>query len=135
MSDTEGQPAFQHGGANAGYRCLLFGYREGGRGAVVMTNSDNRDELAREIFASIAAAYSWPDFKPIEKSVARVLQDRIASYAGSYEAPGNLPITIGVDAGQLYIQPAGYPKLQLLPASEDTSFDPDGRAPDVHFTR
>src|SRR6185295_15081344 len=44
-----GSPArrfFSHGGANEGYRCMLVAY-EDGEGAVVMTNSDAGDALAR----------------------------------------------------------------------------------------
>lgn len=58
ISDTDHQPAFSHGGANDGFRCMMWGYREGGRGAVVMTNGDNGSQLAQEVLASIAAAYN-----------------------------------------------------------------------------
>jgi CubicO group peptidase (beta-lactamase class C family) len=135
LSGTAGRKAFEHGGANAGFRCMMFGYRESGQGAVVMTNGDNGAQLAEEIFSSIAATYGWPDFKPVEKSVAAVSVEKLASYAGTYEAPGNFRIIVMAEGGKLYIQPVGYSKSELLAQSEDTFFDPDGAAPDIHFER
>lgn len=135
LSDTDGRKAFSHGGANDGFRCMLFGYRERGQGAVVMTNGDNGAQLGDEIFSSIAATYGWPDFKRVEKTVASISAEKIASYAGTYEAPENFRISVIADGGKLYIQPVGYMKSELLPQSEDTFFDPDGMAPDIHFER
>jgi CubicO group peptidase (beta-lactamase class C family) len=135
LSDTDGQKAFQHGGSNAGFRCMLLGYREGGRGAVVMTNGDSGSQAAGEIFSSIAATYNWPDFKPVEKSIVPVSLEKIGAYAGKYQAPGNFLVIVSVEGGKLCIQPAGFPKAELLPQSEDTFFDPDGSAPDIHFER
>ncbi|HEY2011864.1 MAG TPA: serine hydrolase domain-containing protein [Bryobacteraceae bacterium] len=66
LSETDGQKAFSHGGSNAGFQCLMFAYREGGRGAVVMTNGDRGGALANEILRSIAAEYGWPDYKVTE---------------------------------------------------------------------
>jgi CubicO group peptidase (beta-lactamase class C family) len=135
LSDTDHQKAFSHGGGNEGFRCMLWGYREGGRGAVVMTNGDNGALLAQEILASIAATYNWPDFKPVEKTAIALPADKLAMYAGTYEAPHSFIINVSLEGGKLYLQPVGYPKSELLPQSEDTFFDPDGAAPDVHFVR
>ena len=63
LTETNGQKAFSHGGSNAGFQCMLFAYREGGRGAVVMTNGDRGGALANEIMRSIAAEYGWVDYK------------------------------------------------------------------------
>lgn len=53
---------FGHGGANEGFRCKFMAFTEGGKGIVVMTNSDNGGELAQEIIVSIAEGYGWPGF-------------------------------------------------------------------------
>lgn len=135
LSDIDRQKAFSHGGANEGFRCMMWGYREGGRGAVVMTNGDNGGQLSQEILASIAATYNWPDFKPVEKAVITVPSGKLAAYAGTYVTPDSFVIKILFEGGKLYIQPAGYPRSELLPQSEDTFFDPDGAAPDIHFAR
>lgn len=52
--------SFRHGGANDGFRCQLIGYPSSGRGAVIMTNSDNGGAICNEILAAIAKAYGWP---------------------------------------------------------------------------
>ena len=67
LAETGGQKSFSHGGSNVGFQCLMFGYLEGGRGAVVMTNGDQGGALATEIMRSIAVEYDWPDFQVTEK--------------------------------------------------------------------
>ena len=47
-----------------GFRCQMIAYVESGRGAVVMTNSDNGVRLAAEILRSIAREYAWPGYLP-----------------------------------------------------------------------
>ncbi len=71
--------AFSHGGANEGFRCFLFAYAETGQGAVIMTNSDNGIQVARELLGSIARAYDWPDYQSEEgrKSISAVISERI----------------------------------------------------------
>ena len=49
--------AFGHGGSNAGFKCGMTAFVEGGRGAVVMTNGDQGGRLASEILRTIAAEY------------------------------------------------------------------------------
>ena len=135
LSDTDGQKAFSHGGANDGYRCMMWGYRERGRGAVVMTNGDNGGQLAHEILASIAAAYNWPDFKPTEKTRVSLSADKLLRYVGTYDIQNGPKIDITLQAGKLYIHPTGFPKSELVPEADDAFFDPDGAIPDVHFSR
>ncbi|HEV8146751.1 MAG TPA: serine hydrolase domain-containing protein [Bryobacteraceae bacterium] len=67
LKSTDGHKSFSHGGGNEGFRCFLFAYREGGRGAVVMTNGDRGGGLADEILRSIAAEYGWADYRVTEK--------------------------------------------------------------------
>jgi hypothetical protein len=64
---TDGHKSFSHGGGNEGFRCFLFAYREGGRGAVVMTNGDRGSGVADEILRSISAEYGWADYRVTEK--------------------------------------------------------------------
>ena len=53
---------FGHSGGNEGFRCHLLAYTELGKGAAVMTNSDNGGSFLQHAFAAIADAYSWPDY-------------------------------------------------------------------------
>jgi CubicO group peptidase (beta-lactamase class C family) len=55
---------FRHGGSNEGFKCVLFAFKETGRGAVIMTNSDNGGTLGTELLQSIAAEYKWPKLNP-----------------------------------------------------------------------
>jgi CubicO group peptidase (beta-lactamase class C family) len=117
----EGQVAtFSHGGANEGFRCQLFAYAETGQGAVVMTNSDAGGALASEVLRSIAREYGWPDFKPIERALAKVNPEIFKNYAGEYEVNGK--VTISTEGGKLYLQPPGGQKMELHPSSETEFF-------------
>lgn len=117
----EGQAAtFSHGGANEGFRCQLFAYAETGQGAVVMTNSDAGGALANEILRSIAREYGWPNFKPVERALAKVNPEIFKNYAGEYEVNGK--VTISIENGKVYLQPPGGPKMELHPSSETEFF-------------
>lgn len=59
----EGDTAyFSHPGVNEGFISYLIGYSKLGKGAVIMTNSNNGRYLIKEIIDSIARVYNWPDF-------------------------------------------------------------------------
>ena len=61
--EGEGDAArFAHGGSNGGFRCMLICYRDGSRGAIVMTNSDNGSAVIREVIDHIAATQGWPGY-------------------------------------------------------------------------
>lgn len=51
---------FRHSGGNEGYACYAVSFAETGRGAVVMTNSDNGTPLIREFLRAISKEYHWP---------------------------------------------------------------------------
>jgi CubicO group peptidase (beta-lactamase class C family) len=115
--------AFSHGGANNGFRCKMFAYRETGQGAVVMTNGEGGDPLLDEIFRSIAAEYGWPDFQVSEREVAKVNGKVYESFAGEYQTKNN-PLSIIADAGRLFVKaaPFGPERMELLPESETKYF-------------
>ena len=52
-------PRFWHWGDNPGFKALQVGTLEGGKGVVVLTNSDVGVEVTRPIAELIAAAYGW----------------------------------------------------------------------------
>jgi CubicO group peptidase (beta-lactamase class C family) len=51
----------RHGGANAGFRCLAWIYRDAGHGIVVMTNGDRGTTVTDELMGAIAREYGWAD--------------------------------------------------------------------------
>jgi len=63
---------FAHAGENEGYRCELEVYTEMGPGFAVMTNSDGGKPLIQELLRAVAKEYSWPDFQPLERAVAKI---------------------------------------------------------------
>lgn len=115
---------FAHGGANEGYRCDLEVYTEMGPGLVVMTNSDSGEPLIQEFIRGTAKEYSWPDFQPIERAVAKVDASILGSYAGTYEDPDAGKITVSLRNNTLYIEapPLGPGSEQLYPESSTDFF-------------
>ncbi|MBR9855735.1 MAG: beta-lactamase family protein [Algicola sp.] len=51
---------FRHTGGNAGFVCYAVSFANTGRGAVIMTNSDNGFPLIHEIIRAISKEYNWP---------------------------------------------------------------------------
>jgi len=113
---------FAHGGANEGYRCLMVAYADGGKGAVVMTNSDRGGELAAEIMRSVAKEYGWLDYLPKEKVIASVNPKIYDDYVGQYQLAPNFTITITNENGKLKAQATGQPKNELFAESETDFF-------------
>jgi CubicO group peptidase (beta-lactamase class C family) len=115
---------FAHGGQNAGYRCDLEAYAEMGPGLAVMTNSDGGEFLIQELLRGVAKEYSWPDFRPIERTVAKIDPAILGAYAGTYESPNAGKITVSVRNGALYVEahPLGPEAEELYPESSTDFF-------------
>lgn len=135
LAETGGQKSFSHGGANEGFRCEMFGYLTGGRGAVVMTNGDRGDPLAQEVMRSIAIEYGWPDYLPEEKSIAPVSEAILGSYAGAYHLKDGPTVTITAENGRLHAAAPQLGAVELIPESETSFFTMNGELPPVRFTR
>jgi CubicO group peptidase (beta-lactamase class C family) len=123
VSGSKDHPYFTHGGANEGFRCNFIAY-ENGDGAFIMTNSDNGGQLAEEVLRAIASEYDWPDFKPVERALAKVDPKILDGYTSSYSlqlAP-NVVVTITRDGNQLYAQLTGQEKLGIFPSSDRDFF-------------
>ena len=115
---------FAHGGQNAGYRCDLEAYAELGPGLAVMTNSDGGEFLIQELLRGVAKEYSWPDFQPIERTVAKIDPAILGAYAGTYQDPNAGKITVSVRNGALYVEapPLGPEAEELYPESSTDFF-------------
>ena len=134
LGETAGRASFSHGGANEGYRCQYFAYRDSGEGAIVMTNGDNGGDLANEILRAIAVEYGWADYLPKERTVVRVDAAVLASYVGDYAFPGGPVVQIRVKDGQL-TSAVGGDSAVLLAETPDSFFAMDGHAPATRFTK
>ena len=115
---------FGHSGANEGFRCLLQAYAESGQGLVIMTNSDSGDLLGSEVRRAVAKEYHWPDFQPIERSLAKVDPAVFSAYVGTYEIPNTEKFTVTTKDSRLYVQAGtlGPEPEQVFPESETRFF-------------
>ncbi|HVP00096.1 MAG TPA: serine hydrolase [Bryobacteraceae bacterium] len=135
LKETDGQKSFSHGGSNAGFQCMMFGYLSGGRGAVVMTNGDRGGALADEILRSIAIEYNWPDYRPQEKAIANLDEETLKAYAGAYQFPNGPSITITVEGGRLLVKTPEGDAIEMLPESTTSFFTVRAGVPAFKFTR
>jgi CubicO group peptidase (beta-lactamase class C family) len=121
MGGSPAHPTFSHGGANAGYRCILIAY-ETGDGAVVMTNGDNGDALMDDLVRTIAHEYGWPDYQPVVRTLVALDPGAFDRYAGAYRLPSGQVVTFWRDRSSLNSRIWGDPPVQLFPSSEREFF-------------
>jgi len=114
--------AFGHGGSNAGFKCQMTAFFEGGRGAVVMTNGDQGGRLASEILRAVAAEYGWLLRQPRQKTVVTVDAAALAPLAGRYELRPGRVFTIALEGGTLVVID-GAQRLELFPESPTRFFE------------
>ncbi|MGO9518191.1 MAG: serine hydrolase [Candidatus Korobacteraceae bacterium] len=70
---TGGNPnEFDHGGSNAGYRCIMVMFSDTGQGLAIMTNSDRGMDVGGYLIESIAKEYGWK-YTPPKRSAGDVL--------------------------------------------------------------
>ena len=105
LEDTS--DSFSHVGVNEGFQGMFLGLLRGGRGVVVMTNSDNGLRLANEIVNSVAMAYDWPVLRPVLKTALALEPAALSAYAGSYHAQfgsTDVAFDIRADGSELAMQ-------------------------------
>jgi len=122
--------SFTHGGGNEGFRSEFVMFPAEGKGAVVMTNSNQGSFLVREVFQSIAAEYHWPGYIQSERDVVILGTEQIDSIAGTYFVL-NLPISyeISHQGDHLYcqIEDEGIlNKIEIYAANINEFFSLDG---------
>jgi CubicO group peptidase (beta-lactamase class C family) len=122
---------FGHGGSNEGYVCQLIYFPALGRGAAVMSNSDN-GVLTQEILYAIAKEYQWPDYGPREIVPVAFDSATIAQLVGEYPEP--LRITQGkqtsqfvtYEGGKLLVEVPGFvPKTAMVLLAGDRLISPE----------
>ena len=128
LGGTAPHEYFSHGGANEGYRCFFVGYVNGD-GAVVMTSGDNGGEIMMPVMQSIAAAYEWQDFAPVERVLTKVDPATFDRYVGTYKFDDGGPdMTIWRDGDRMYSRVKEAPITGLFPTSEHEYFQRVGSA-------
>jgi len=113
---------FTHGGWDEGFVTQMTMYREGGKGAVVMVNSNEGQPLLEEIERAIACEYEWRDYFPEQKPEV-ALDPKIAqSYAGEYTGRAGMRCELENDSGKLFLKALGQPRMELHAESETNFF-------------
>jgi CubicO group peptidase (beta-lactamase class C family) len=115
---------FTHGGANEGYRCLLFAY-EDGEGAIVMTNNDSGGEILGEVMRTIAYVYQWPDFTPPTRVLAKLPPESLDRFAGVYQLNDGSTYLARKDGDHLAGAVLGNTPVALSPSSDREFFARD----------
>ncbi|MCB9838176.1 MAG: serine hydrolase [Phycisphaeraceae bacterium] len=82
--DWGGGPLFSHGGVDAGFQAFAVASPEGGRGLVMMGNSDNFGALALEIRHAVTRAFDWPGISIDPVVAPDVSADKLDELAGRY---------------------------------------------------
>jgi CubicO group peptidase (beta-lactamase class C family) len=127
-------PRFLHGGADEGFRAQFI-FDANGDGAVVMTNSDNGSDLAREIIQSVAVVYGWRNLQPKERETVALGTAALESFAGRYQSPQLGVATIRVQNDHLVISSAAFSDMDFYPASDTVFFPLAGGLPQITFVK
>ena len=112
---------FTHGGWDEGFLTQMTMYREGGKGAVIMLNSNEGNPLLQEIERAIAREYDWPDYFPENKKEITLDPGLAEAYVGDYSGDG-LEFTLLNDEGKLFLKAGTQPRVELHPQSKTNFF-------------
>jgi CubicO group peptidase (beta-lactamase class C family) len=145
VSGTGDSLVFSHGGANEGFRCMLWGFANTGKGFVIMTNSDNGSAVTWEIIRSISEVYGWNMFKPMVRKVISTNQDSLRKFEGTYQMNPEYIVQITAEANKLHVkQNWDQNEYWLYPGSElvfftledntELVFEEDAKGKIVKFT-
>ena len=116
LGGEKNHPFFEHGGANAGYRCELTVYNTGD-GAIIMTNADSGGQLTEELRRTIAHEYAWPDFQPKVHRLIHIDPGQSDLLMGTYQLQPDFFLTISREGNHLFSQATGRRQLEIFPES------------------
>ena len=127
-SRAEEKRSFSHGGGNKGFICMLFAFVNKGKGAVVMTNSENGNELVMEILRSLSSVYGWSILQPKEVALVEIAPEKLIAYAGDYRASDetDTPVVVHIEKDQLRMKSPETGDWALSPISETEFVYMDG---------
>ena len=120
IGGSTARPYFDHEGVDFGFVSLIVAY-ESGDGAVIMTNGW-RETLMLELVRAIAAEYDWPDFYPVQRTLATVDPDVFDRYLGNYRLEPLSVIAVTRTGNRLFAQVTGQPRFELFPEGGDDYF-------------
>jgi CubicO group peptidase (beta-lactamase class C family) len=105
---------FGHPGDNEGFASHWTALREGGMGAVILTNSDRGWKLIADVLDRIADAYSWPEIEDPPPS-PRIHPSM--EYVGTYRFRSGTLCTVFQANDTLYLEIPAQPPIPLKPVS------------------
>jgi CubicO group peptidase (beta-lactamase class C family) len=110
-----------HSGSSAGFRCSFVFYPRTGRGAVIMTNSNNGGALIPEILRAIAREYAWPDYQIVEKTAVALAAPQFDRFAGRYEREETV-LVFSRTGNQFFVRVDSQPAREIFPSSDHEFF-------------
>lgn len=115
---------FFHSGWDEGFISTAVAYKNSGKGAVIMVNSNEGFAMLDEIISAIAIEYQWQDFIPVFSKDASIDPDEIKKYKGKYFDSDNTEFTIDNLSNSFYLI---YQNQNPLPITkkQDGSFRND----------
>jgi CubicO group peptidase (beta-lactamase class C family) len=114
--------AFQHGGANAGYRALFFAFAQQDQGVAIMTNSDIGRDLIDEVMRSISHVYGWGLFKTQKKARGAMEPSEMKALEGEYELSPRMRVTVKAKQEHLTITPSWNGQSMVFYPGADSTF-------------
>lgn len=110
---------FEHKGGNNGFKAQYFGSLDGGKGVVVMINSDNYG-IIMEIVNAVSIAYDWEGFYTPQFTKTISLQDdQLLPYAGEYKLSSEAEISISIRRKKLKALWTGHHEVDTFPITEN----------------
>ncbi|MCX6223020.1 MAG: serine hydrolase [Bacteroidia bacterium] len=94
--------SFSHGGSNDGFRCNMFAFASLDKGIVIMTNSDNGEQLYNEILRSASIVYNWNKYTPVVKTVIDFDTISLKKYVGTYQLQPGAEVDFTIKDNKLY---------------------------------
>jgi CubicO group peptidase (beta-lactamase class C family) len=121
---------FWHAGDNVGFKCLLIGYPQAGKGAVVMTNGDEGIDIIIEIIRALGEDDGWPaaedsGWLPLPRAprLPIVVDPTLyPAYTGTYRLSDRARVVVATEGDGLVLEAAGQPALALVPHAEGAFF-------------
>ncbi len=114
---------FEHGGSNRGFRGTFIGYVSGGRGLVVLTNSDAGGSLVSEIAHAIGREYDWPGLRELRELVEVPIDARLLDgFVGRYRLAPGFEVAITRAGDQLSAQATGQSAFPIFAQSDREFF-------------
>lgn len=120
-------PSFSHAGGTVGYRAFMTMDLHTGNGAVIMTNSDQGMDLARELLRASSFVYGWEGFKTTVMPRIALQTDALTTLEGTYDFGNGVQVRIALQdsAEALSITFPNGDEYGLVPTGPLSFVDPE----------